>query len=87
MSARRDAGGVLGLAAADMAALGAKDGDLVEILGRHPAPLRAWLWTDGVAAGSVRLDEFGRRVLGVSNGDPISLRSLTMPPLPHGMAG
>jgi N-methylhydantoinase B len=78
---------VLGLAAADMAALGAKDGDLVEILGRHPAPLRAWLWTDSIAAGSVRIDEFGRRVLGVSHGDSISLRALTMPPLPHGMAG
>jgi hypothetical protein len=50
---------------------------LVELLGRHPAPLRAWVKLDERApADALPLDEFGRRVLGVSPGERVRLRKL-----------
>jgi len=78
---------VVRLAASDAAALGAREGDLVEMLGANPAPLRAWVQVRSVAAGDVRLDEFARRVLRCGEGDMVQLRLLAMPPLPKGMAG
>lgn len=67
--------------------LDVKDNDLVELLGAHPAPLRAWvrIASDAPADG-VELDWFGRKVLGVQQGDSISIRFIQLPPLPHGMA-
>jgi N-methylhydantoinase B len=78
---------ILQLSPADMAALGAADGDLIEMLGRHPAPLRAWLRSGAETPGCIRLDRYARLVLGVADGDRVRLRSIAVPPLPNGMAG
>ena len=77
---------VLRLAPALAASLGVATGDLVEMLGRHPAPLRAWIRIDGAAPGErVALDALGRRILGVQPGDDVRIRRLVMPPLPGGL--
>jgi len=78
---------VVRLAARDAAAVGAQEGDLVELLGANPAPLRAWVQIRDTAEGEVRLDAFARRVLRCAGGDAVQLRLLAMPPLPKGMAG
>lgn len=50
---------------------------LVELAGRNPAPLRAWVKVDETApADAVPMDDFGRRVLGVATGDRVRLRKL-----------
>jgi N-methylhydantoinase B len=62
--------------------VGVESGDLVELRGRHPAPLRAWIRVDPGAAGrSVGLDEWGRRILGVGEGESIELRRVATPPV------
>lgn len=62
---------------------GLEDDQLVELLGRHPAPLRAWVKLDpSVPKASAPLDAFGRRVLGVSAGDRVRLRKLQSPVKP-----
>lgn len=67
--------------------LGVVDDDLVELLGAHPAPLRAWVRVaSGAPVDAVELDWFGRKVLGVQAGGSIAIRHIEMPPLPHGMA-
>jgi N-methylhydantoinase B len=77
---------VLRVAPAMAADLGLAAGDLIELRGRHPAPLRAWLRVEGGAhEGQVALDAFGRRVLGVSPGDTVEVRHLSMPPIPGGL--
>ena len=54
-----------------------EDGQLVELIGEHPAPLRAWVRTDdGLPRANVGLDSFACAVLGVGAGDTIRLRSL-----------
>ena len=73
------------LCAVDASALGASADDLIEILGRNPAPLRAWVRIGDVPAGKYRLDSFGRKVLGVGEGDRVGLRRIATPPLPNGM--
>ena len=66
--------------------LGLAAGDLIELRGRHPAPLRAWLRIEaGAQEGQVALDAFGRRILGVSPGDTVEVRHLPMPPIPGGL--
>jgi N-methylhydantoinase B len=61
----------------DAATLGLEMADLIELLGKHPAPLRAWAkLTADVPRGSAPLDAFGRRALGVEAGDSIRLRKL-----------
>jgi len=61
-------------------------GDLVELRGRHPAPLRGWITVDpATAPEAVALDAFGRAVLGAEAGDTVELRRLEMPPIPGGM--
>jgi N-methylhydantoinase B len=66
--------------------LGLATGDLVELHGRHPAPLRAWVRIDTGAPGSeLPLDALGRRILGVQPGDGLLVRRLTMPPIPGGL--
>jgi N-methylhydantoinase B len=78
---------VLRLPPALMRSLGVEAGDLVELRGRHPAPLRAWVRADPVApAAKIGLDAFGRRVLGVDPGDAVEVRRLPMPPVPGGLA-
>ena len=68
--------------------LGVGDDDLVELLGAHPAPLRAWVRAEeGEAdAGTLGLDAFGRRVLGVGEGDEVELRRIAQVRPPGGMA-
>ncbi len=67
--------------------LGVKDDDMVEILGRHPAPLRGWV---RIAAAhpddAIRLDAFGRKVLGISDGDEVLIRYVFSTPVPMGLA-
>ena len=59
------------------AKLGLRSKQLVEILGRHPAPLRAWVMLDASAPpDAIPVDEFGRRVLGVEPGQRVRLRTL-----------
>lgn len=62
---------------------GLKANQLVELLGLHPAPLRAWVKLDtAVPAGAAPLDEFGRKVLGVEAGVRVRLRTLDSPIAP-----
>jgi len=77
---------VLRVAPAMAADLGLAAGDLIELRGRHPAPLRAWLRVEADAhEGQVALDAFGRRILGVSPGDSVEVKHLPMPPIPGGL--
>jgi N-methylhydantoinase B len=70
----------------DAAALDVVADDLIEMLGRNPAPLRAWVRIDAAAAPGKRpLDAFARKVLGVEAGERIMLRRIGLPPLPGGM--
>jgi N-methylhydantoinase B len=79
---------VLRLAPAFAGQLGLESGDLVELSGRHPAPLRAWVKVDaGVPDGVVPLDSLGRRILGVSPDGDVEIRRLSMPPIPGGLVG
>lgn len=78
---------ILHLAAPDAAALGVENDALVELLGRNPAPLRAFVRVAEAEPGSVRLDAFARTVLAVGDGDPVMIRVLPLPPLPNGLAG
>jgi N-methylhydantoinase B len=77
---------VLRVAPAMAADLGLAAGDLIELRGRHPAPLRAWLCVEpGTHEGEIALDALGRRILGVSPGDTVEVRHLPMPPIPGGV--
>jgi N-methylhydantoinase B len=83
---RRGQHRVLRLAPALAASLGLGTGDLVQLLGRHPAPLRAWVRVDDRAPdGQVPLDALGRRILGAAPGQRVELRRLAMPPIPGGL--
>ncbi len=67
--------------------LGVEAGDLVELVGRHPAPLRAWVKLDPQAPqGQVPLDGLGRRILGIEADGAVEVRWLPMPPIPGGLA-
>jgi N-methylhydantoinase B len=77
---------VFRLAPSLAATLGLSAGDLAELRGRHPAPLRGWIRHDPDApADALALDAFGRAVLGVNAGDTVELRRLEMPRIPGGM--
>ncbi len=79
---------VVRLSAALAAELGVAEGDLVELLGRHPAPLRAWATLEPeTGERALPLDALGRRILGVAAGDLVEIRRLAMPPIPGGLAG
>jgi N-methylhydantoinase B len=68
---------VLRLAPGLAAKLALQPNELVELLGGHPAPLRAWVKVDeGAPSDVIPLDEFARRVLGVSPGGRVRLRRL-----------
>ena len=69
------------------ATVGVKDEDMVEMLGFNPAPLRAWVTiSDDAQNDGIRLDAFGRAVLGVDDGDTVFIRYLYSTPLANGMA-
>jgi len=75
------------LAPADAKRLGVAADALVELRGRHPAPLRAWVrLAEAAAPGSLPLDDFARQCLGLKDGDQVQLVALHTPPLPKGMA-
>lgn len=78
---------MLDLTAADATRLGVVADDLVEMRGRNPAPLRGWvrIAQDGVS-GQLPLDAFGRKVLGVADGDAVVVVPLGMPAMPKAMA-
>ena len=77
---------VLRMAPAMAAALSLAPGDLVELRGRYPAPLRAWIRVEADAhEGQIALDALGRRILGVLLGDPVEVRHLPTPPIPGGL--
>ena len=57
-----------------------KDDDLIELLGKSAAPLRAWIVLDPkVASGTLPVDEFARGVLGIRAGDHVELRPILIP--------
>jgi N-methylhydantoinase B len=78
---------IVRLSAGDAIALGVEKDSLIEILGRNPAPLRAWVRVEEGPDGVVRLDAFARNVLAVEDGGEVMLRPLPGPNLPNGMAG
>ena len=78
---------ILMLAASDASRLKVTDDDLVELMGKNPAPLRAWVRVVGESfAGTVHMDAFGRKVLGSADGEEVTLIALATPELPRGMA-
>ena len=84
---RRGKHRVLRLAPRLAHALRLETGDLVEMLGWHAAPLRAWVRVEDVAPeGQVALDALGRRILGVSPGDGVEIRRLETSPTPAASA-
>ena len=77
---------VLRLSPALAQTFGVATDDLVEMLGRHPAPLRAWVRIDPAAPDArIALDTLGRRILGVAPDDGVMVRRLAMPPIPGGL--
>ena len=61
---------------------------LIEMLGAHPAPLRAWVrLSPDEAPMTVRLDSFAREVLGVGAGERVILRKTPTVEVPGGLAG
>ena len=67
--------------------LGVADDDLVEMIGRNPAPLRAWvIIAADHAEDTVRLNGFGRKVLGVNGGNETVLRAVPTLEVPKGLA-
>jgi N-methylhydantoinase B len=84
---RRGRHRVLRVAPALAGRLGLGADELVELRGRHPAPLRAWVTLDdGPAADAIGLDALGRRILGVAPGDDVEIRRLATPRVPGGLA-
>jgi len=78
---------VLRLAAVLARSVNLKTDDLVELRGRHPAPLRAWIKVEPTAPDRqvVPLDAVGRRILGVEPGETVEICRLAMPPIPGGL--
>jgi len=60
-------------------ALGVESGDLVELVGRHPAPLRAWVRVDPEEREEqVPLDRLARRILGIEAGGTVQVQRLSV---------
>jgi hypothetical protein len=76
--------------------LGIGEDGLLEMLGKNPAPLRAWARIrkysgnggthQGGHLSSIRLDPFARQVLGIAAGDLVELRPLPAIHVPGGLA-
>ncbi len=77
---------IVELSEADAQALGVIHDSLTEMFGRHPAPLRAWVRIGTQPPGALRMDAFGRNVLGVSGGNRIMLRRVPTPNVPKGIS-
>ncbi len=77
---------VLDLDQKDADALGVRANDLIEMYGKHPAPLRAWVRITAGKAGEIPMDAFGRRVLGVQEGDEVLVRFVPTPVVKAGLA-
>jgi N-methylhydantoinase B len=77
---------VLSLEPQDAKALGVSADDLVEIYGNNPAPLRAWVRIVAGKSGEIPMDAFGRRVLGVKEGDRVLVRFVPTPVVEKGLA-
>ena len=78
---------ILLLSAEDAGRLDVQADSLIEMRGRNPAPLRAWVRIGTEAPGAIRLDAFARTVLAVAGDDTVMITKLSVPPLPNGMAG
>ena len=75
----------LAVSGAQARELNVGDGDLGELRGRHPAPLRCWIRIDRDRDDDGRhigLDQFARDVLGVAPGDEVTWRALPSPVKP-----
>jgi N-methylhydantoinase B len=58
--------------------LEAEENDLLELLGKHICPLRAWLVLDSnIQPGTVPLDRLGQSILGVKSKDNVLVRRIT----------
>src|SRR5699024_9924272 len=57
-------------------ALGAEDGSLIELFGRCPAPLRAWVCIAEQSGGDIAVSPSGCAILGVEVGDDVIARAL-----------
>ena len=67
--------------------LGVVDNDFLEIRGRNPAPLRGWVRIiEGRGDAVLRMDDYGRRVLGVADGDEVVLKAILTPVVRKGIA-
>ncbi len=77
---------VIDLADVDAKTLGVKTDDMVEIFGNNPAPLRAWVRIGKRSQGTIPLDAFGQRVLGVRDGDEVLIRFVWTPRVPKGLS-
>ncbi len=77
---------VLSLDPKDAKALGVSADDLVEMYGNNPAPLRAWVRIVAGKSGEIPMDDFGRRVLGVKEGDEVLVRFVPTPVVEKGLA-
>ncbi|HYE91836.1 MAG TPA: hydantoinase B/oxoprolinase family protein [Terriglobales bacterium] len=81
---RRGRHRVLRLAPATARRLGFGEGALIELRGRHPAPVRAWVRIDpDTPVDRVPIDSLGRRMLGIADGAVVTLRHLSMPTIPR----
>ncbi len=67
------------MAPATAAQYGLGAGDLIELHGRHPAPLRAWVYLADMPMGTVAIAADGHAILGLSTGAQVLLR-----PIPTG---
>ncbi|MEM6500045.1 MAG: hydantoinase B/oxoprolinase family protein, partial [Pseudomonadota bacterium] len=70
---------IIKLSQAQAARLSVEYGDLAELRGRHPAPLRCWVKvgrSPSLNDDQIGLDSFGQQVLGISDGDHVVFRSL-----------
>lgn len=65
---------IVELSGKDAQVLGVANDDLVEMFGRNPAPLRAWVKVTDRPAGSIRMDAFGRKVLGLVRDGEVVMR-------------
>ena len=78
---------VVRLSEATIIGLGVRVGDLVELMGNHPAPLRCWIeFGEKIEQDICPMDEFGRRVLGVEQAESVWVRPLPGPSAAGGMA-
>ena len=67
--------------------LGVCVGDLIELVGNHPAPLRCWIgFGEDIEDGSCPMDAFGRSVLGLNESESVWVRPLPGPSAAGGMA-